>query len=163
MWKSDMGSIFHIKNQWNILFIGNYYVNYQNYQNLRLLTSTDTKRTLMHLFIFTNSGQRELVSVCTMYAEYTQLQLTFLALYPCLLLCLSMLNEWRTVFFKILNRVNDHFWWDTLYTGGFPTKLCKLWIVCSMSIHSVLINLVKQKHPLYPQYGNKQKLTWVWN
>ena len=33
MSKLDMGSIFHIKNQWNILVIGNYYVNFQNYQN----------------------------------------------------------------------------------------------------------------------------------
>jgi len=63
--KPDMGSIFHIKNQWNILVIGNYYVNYQNYQNLVLLTSSDTKRTLMHLLLFTNSAQRELVSICT--------------------------------------------------------------------------------------------------
>ena len=30
MSKLDMGSIFHIKNQWNILVKGNYYVNYQN-------------------------------------------------------------------------------------------------------------------------------------
>ena len=29
-----------------------------------LLTSMDTKRTLMHLFLFTNSAQRELVSIC---------------------------------------------------------------------------------------------------
>ena len=29
-----------------------------------LLTSSDTKRTLMHLFLFTNSAQRELVSIC---------------------------------------------------------------------------------------------------
>ena len=29
--------------------------------NLMLLTSSDTKRTLMHLFLFTNSAQRELV------------------------------------------------------------------------------------------------------
>ena len=65
MSKLDMGSIFHIKNQWNILFMGNYYVNYQNYQNVMLLTSSDTKRTLMHLFLFTNSAQRELVSICT--------------------------------------------------------------------------------------------------
>ena len=36
--KPDMVSIFQIKNQWNILVIGNYYVNYQNYQNLMLLT-----------------------------------------------------------------------------------------------------------------------------
>jgi len=60
-----MGSIIHIKQQWNILVIGNYYVNYQNYQNLILLTSSDTKRTLMHLLLFTNSAQRELVSICT--------------------------------------------------------------------------------------------------
>jgi len=32
MSQPDMGSIFHIKKQWNILVIGNYYVNYQNYQ-----------------------------------------------------------------------------------------------------------------------------------
>ena len=45
--------------------MGNYYVNYQNYQNEMLLSSTDTKQTLMHLFVFTNSAQRELVSICT--------------------------------------------------------------------------------------------------
>ena len=33
--------------------------------NLMLFTSSDTKRTLMHLFLFTNSAQRELVSICT--------------------------------------------------------------------------------------------------
>ena len=60
--KPEMGSIFHINNQWNILVIGNYYVNYQNYQNSMLLTSSDTLR---HLFLFTNSAQRELVSICT--------------------------------------------------------------------------------------------------
>ena len=41
------------------MVIGNFYVNYQNYQNLMLLTSLDTKQTLMHLFLFTNSAQRE--------------------------------------------------------------------------------------------------------
>ena len=51
MSKPDMGSIFQIKNQGNILVIGNYYVNYQNYQNLMLLTFSDTKRTLMHLLL----------------------------------------------------------------------------------------------------------------
>ena len=63
MSKPDMGSIFHIKNQWNILVIGNYYVNYQNFQNSMLLTSSDSKRTLMHPFLFTNSAQRELNSL----------------------------------------------------------------------------------------------------
>ena len=35
-----------------------------NYQNLMLLTSLNTKKTLMDLFLFTNSAQRELVSIC---------------------------------------------------------------------------------------------------
>ena len=60
MSQPNMGSIFHIKNQWNILVIGNYYVNYQNEM---LLTSSYTKLTLMHLFLFTNSDQKELVSI----------------------------------------------------------------------------------------------------
>jgi len=58
MSKPDMGSIFHIKNQWNILVTGNYYVNYKNYQILMLLTSSDTKRTIMHQFLFTNSASK---------------------------------------------------------------------------------------------------------
>ena len=33
MLKPDMGSIFHIKNQKKNKIIGNYYLNYQNYQN----------------------------------------------------------------------------------------------------------------------------------
>ena len=47
-----------------MLVLGNYYVNFQNYQNLMLLTSSDTKRTLMQI-LFTHSAQRELVSICT--------------------------------------------------------------------------------------------------
>jgi len=65
MSKPDMRSIFHINNQWNILIIRNYYMNYQNYQNSMLLTSSDTERTLRHLFLFINSTQRELVLICT--------------------------------------------------------------------------------------------------
>ena len=48
--------------------------------NLMLLTSSDTKWTLMHLFLFTNSAQKE--TGFNMYAEYTRPQLTFLALHP---------------------------------------------------------------------------------
>ena len=100
MSKPDIGSIFHINKQWNILVIGNYYVNYQNYQNLMLLTSSDTKRTLRHLFLFTNSAQRELVSICT------QLQLTFLALHSWLITCVPCVfvtpclfpRTWNVVF-----------------------------------------------------------------
>ena len=47
-----------------------------------LLTSSDTKRTLMHVFLFTHSVKLELVSTFNMYPEYTQPQLTFLALVP---------------------------------------------------------------------------------
>ena len=65
MSKPEMGSIFHIKNRWNILVIGNYYVNYQNFLNSMLLSSSGTKRTLIHLYLFTTSAQRELVSICT--------------------------------------------------------------------------------------------------
>ena len=43
--------------------------------------SSNIERTLMHLLLFTNSAQRELVSICTVYTEYTQPQLTFLALH----------------------------------------------------------------------------------
>ena len=49
----------------------------KNYQNLMLSTSSDTKRTLVNLFLFTNSAQRELVS----------LPLTFLALYALFCYC----------------------------------------------------------------------------
>ena len=44
MSQPDMGSIFPIKNQWNILVTGNFYVNYQIYQNVMLLTLSDTKK-----------------------------------------------------------------------------------------------------------------------
>ena len=64
MAKPNIGSIYHINNQWNILVNGNYYVINQNYQNSMLLTSSDTKRTLMHLCLFTKSAQRDLVSIC---------------------------------------------------------------------------------------------------
>jgi len=57
------GIHFHKNNLWNILVY--YYVNYQNYQNEMLCSCSDTRRTLMHLFLFTNSAQRELVSICT--------------------------------------------------------------------------------------------------
>ena len=66
------GIHFHKNNLWTILVF--YEVNYQNDQNEMPCSSLDTRRTLMHLFLFTNSAQRELVSICT--------QLTFLALVP---------------------------------------------------------------------------------
>ena len=35
------------------------------FSKLNALTSSDTTRTLMHLFLFPKSAQRELVSICT--------------------------------------------------------------------------------------------------
>ena len=40
------GINFYKNNLWNILVIGNYFVNFQNYQILMLLTPSDNKRTL---------------------------------------------------------------------------------------------------------------------
>jgi len=75
MLKPDMGSIFHIKNQYTILVIGNKLLcELSKLSKYNVLTSSDTKRTLMHLFLFINSAQRKLVSIST------QLQLTLLAL-----------------------------------------------------------------------------------
>ena len=68
---------------WNILVIGN--------QNLMLLASSDTKQTLMYIFLFANIAQRELVSICTQ-----QLQLTFLALLPWLYHLLTISKQSRT-------------------------------------------------------------------
>ena len=73
------GIHFHKNELWHILVIGNYYLNFQNYQNSMLLSSSHTKRTLTHLFLFTNSAQRELVSLCTQ--SILNMQLTFLALH----------------------------------------------------------------------------------
>ena len=54
-------------------------MNYQNDQNLMLLTISDTKRTLVHLFLFTNSAQRELVSICTQTVYATAIN------FPCII------------------------------------------------------------------------------
>ena len=59
------GIQFHRNNLWNMLAIGIYYVNFQIIKIKCFLTSSDTKRTLMHLFLFTKSAQRELVSIRT--------------------------------------------------------------------------------------------------
>ena len=77
MLKPDMGSVFHIKkNQWNILVIGNCYVNYQNYQNIMLLISSDTKRRLRHLFLFTNSKEN--------WFQYVRRVFTTAINFPCI-------------------------------------------------------------------------------
>ena len=64
MLQPDMGSIFHIKK--SVKYSGRKLLcELSKLSNLILLTSSDTKRTLMYLFLFSNSAQRELVSICT--------------------------------------------------------------------------------------------------
>ena len=61
MLQPDMGSIFHIKKSMKYSGHRKLLCELSKLSNLVLLTSSDTKRTLMHLFLFTNSAQRELV------------------------------------------------------------------------------------------------------
>ena len=53
-----------------------------NYQNLMLLTFSDIKRTLMHLFLFTNSAQRELVSILKFYGFFGELNFSWRNISP---------------------------------------------------------------------------------
>ena len=79
MSKPDMGSIFHINNQWNILIIGNYYgelsklSKFNAFNLLGYWTNTEA-------FILVYKFHPERTGF-DMHAEYTQLQLTFLALH----------------------------------------------------------------------------------
>jgi len=65
MLQPDMGSIFHIKKPMKYSGHRKILCKLSKLSNLMLLTSSDTKRSLMHPFLFTNSAQRELVSICT--------------------------------------------------------------------------------------------------
>ena len=56
-------------------------MNYQNYQNEMLLSTLDTRRTLMHASILVYKHRPERTGFY-MYTENTQQQLTFLALLP---------------------------------------------------------------------------------
>ena len=65
MLQPDMGSIFNIKKSMKYSGHRKLLCELSKWSNLMLLTSLDTKWTLMHLLLFTNSAQRELVSICT--------------------------------------------------------------------------------------------------
>ena len=65
MLELDMGSIFQIRKSMKYSGHRKLLCELSKLSNLMLLTSSDTKRTLMHPFLFTNSAQRELVSICT--------------------------------------------------------------------------------------------------
>ena len=96
MSKPDKGSIFQIKNRWNILVIGNDYVNYQNYKNLMLLTSSETRgkwyaSILVYKFCPEKTGFK-------IYVEYTQLQF-----FPCIITLESLISIEKNKIFKINN------------------------------------------------------------
>jgi len=69
-------------------------VNYQNYQNLMLLTSSDTKRTHVASILVNKIHPKR--TGFNIYAEYTRLKLTFLALHPWLAGLLG-LTEFRNL------------------------------------------------------------------
>ena len=119
MSKPDMGSIFHINNQWHILVNRNYYVNFQNYHNSMLLTSSDTKRTLRNLFLFTNSAQKELVSICIQYTTAINF-LCIITLVVALFLAPSLFLS-----FNRLNKQTDRF---NIFPKFAFTLLKKLWL-----------------------------------
>jgi len=52
-------------------------VNYQNFLNAMLLTSSDTRHNNASILVYKFRPERTSIN---MYAEYTQLQLAFLAL-----------------------------------------------------------------------------------
>ena len=123
MSKRNMGSIFHIKNQWNILVIGKYYVNYQNNQNLMLLTS------------WILNGHWWVYSCLQTPPERTgfnmELQLTFLALqlwwHPCWIpgiqytvySIVHMLLFWLLYTASCMNTVLDKFIFKTIHSYLF--------------------------------------------
>ena len=124
-------------------------MNYQNYPNLMLLTSSDTKRKLIHLFLFTNSAQRELVStainfpfitplLCLVSNEnvyYVQFLMKMFTLssfqYKCLLCLVSSINVYYVQFLMKMFTVSS-----------FLVKMCVQRKWCNSSIHS--INLRRQ-------------------
>ena len=57
-----------------------------NYQNLMLLASLDTKRTLMHLFMLTNSAQYTLMHLFffTNFAQYVRRVYATVIKFPCI-------------------------------------------------------------------------------
>ena len=76
------GIHFHTNNLWNILVIENYYV---NYQNIKIKCFYPPRILDEHwLFLFLVYKFHPERTGFNMYAEYTQLHLTFLALLPCL-------------------------------------------------------------------------------
>ena len=124
MSKPDMGSIFHKNNQWNILVIENYYVNYQNYQNLMLLNSSDTKIKLMHLFLFTNK----------VYATAIH--------FPCFKTLHFMINIWTG---KIIINWNHFKWIQGKIHTMFVNKEISACVYFVHSHHETQSTFFKQK------------------
>ena len=145
MLQPDMRSIFHIKNQWNILVIGNYYVNYQNYQNKFFLSSSETRGTLMHLFLFTKSAQRELVSICTQSKRNC-------INFPCIITLGSPC---------VHNQISKSFYWINKITFSLVTKLFLFKIVKIILISSPC-SIKIETHSAAPDIINISKKIYIW-
>ena len=79
-----------------------------------LLTSSDTRRTLMHLFLFTER------TGFNVYAEYTRPQLTFLALHPW-----SKVSEIVLYLFSNYKKKNETSSMSDYLEKKYPAKLCR--------------------------------------
>ena len=81
MLQPDMGSIFHIKKSMKYSGHRKLLCELSKLSNFMFLTSSDTKRKLMHLFILLFKFRPKRTGF-NMYVEYLRPQSTFLSLYP---------------------------------------------------------------------------------
>ena len=122
MSKLDMGSIFHIKKQWNILVIGNYYVNYQNFQNSILLTSLDTKKnTAWCIYSCLQIPPRE------NWFQYIRRVHATAINFPCIItlstpMFLLMEFKVQSIKNKLKDFLNSYIFWDSLYKRYIKDK-----------------------------------------
>ena len=82
MSQPDMGFIFHVKNQWNILVIGNYYVNDQIIKIKCFYPPWILNKHWCIYFCLQIPPRENWFQYVRTDAEHTQQQLTFLALLP---------------------------------------------------------------------------------
>ena len=92
----------------------------------------------MHLFLFTNSAQRELVSICI--EENTQPQLTFLALVPWNELKIQLECSWKgkdeinTYIIQFFLTIGGGAFGSALLYSHIPMQLHMIYISTSISI-----------------------------
>ena len=93
-------------------------MNYQHYRNAMLLTSSDTKRKLMHIFLFTYSAQRTLVSIYIRRVYATAIN------FP----CITSLHLTLVTLCIIGSSLCCHLLYLIIYVGGcFSLNLVQVW------------------------------------